>query len=482
LKQIFVVLLLFFAAKIASQSCLQHDQSIFNNPLQYLDCKSHRIYPVTLSEKQVRSIIVPACSDEHAQCLMAATYRNLQEQDFDKIIIMCPADSIFFQGIALPLRDLDYCPESLRIACQDLEKLSQYQHFHYYQLPFCCNCSMRQQLKFIEFYCKNTQIIPVIVGEVCDQDVSTIALILADCITDRTLIVFSASIAEYTNCVHTCPIDTSKICSIFDQDASKIQVLQSGPCILPEDLFDDKACRSIFSIYLHLLGLPKFQNVESLCVGYATSCTHAEKMEDVATFGAFILQDGLSGGYKNKIGHYEQLQLLQCARKGLCELFCPPARRLPCMISYEMLQPSGIFASLYRMSDHGPILQGCMGKIQGKLPLHTMAYQMSSQAAYRDVRFYPLRHNDLESTIISLSVIRDVKKIKTYDEIGEFEGLVLQYDDKKAISLPFATAKVPWDHELVLADLSRQLSLHDATWKKPRARIFRFHSIVFQEE
>ena len=479
LKKIFVVLLLFFVVKVMSQMCLQPHTLSFPL-LQHLDGKHHDTCPVPISKNQVRCIIVPSSDDHHAQCLMAATYKSLQEQEFDTIIVMCGADSVMFHGVALPIFDIDFCPEKLQLSYAALEKLSKNEHFHYYQLPFCCNCAMSQQLKCITLYLKNTKIIPIIIGKISQQDASDIALVLAHCATHQTLIIMSANVGKYQHCVHNCPIDVSKICAVYDQDACRIQAVQSGTFEHPMHLFDDQDT-SVFAVFFELLRLSQFENIESLCVGYTTSSCGYYSMEDVSTYGAFILQDGLFG-YKNRIGLYEQSQLLQCARVGLRELFNAPVRRLPCMISYEMLQPSGVFASLYRMSDHGPALQGCMGKVQAKIPLYKMTYQMSQQAACRDVRFYPLRHKDVDNTIISLSVVRDFKKIGSYNEICHADGLMLQYDDKKAIFLPEPCLADSWSCESALIDLSRKIGKHDFTWRKPRAKIFKFSTIVFQEE
>jgi AMMECR1 domain-containing protein len=175
--------------------------------------------------------------------------------------------------------------------------------------------------------------------------------------------------------------------------------------------------------------------------------------------------------------------LLQYARTGLDGVFECPVQRSPFMISYEMLQPHGVFSSLYVMSDHGTILRGCMGDVRSKLPLYKMAYQMTKQAACKDLRFYPLRQKELGNTILSLSVITDLKDIgHQYSEIKELDGLMLQYDDRVALSLPSEVSIHGWSYQSVLTNLSKQVSSRGTLWKKPRAKLFTFQSLVFQEE
>jgi uncharacterized protein (TIGR00296 family)/AmmeMemoRadiSam system protein B len=465
-------------------SCAQHNQLTFTHPLQYVDCKSHRTYPVTTPTDQIRIIVVPYGQDEEAQCLMAATYRILQGQVFDKIIVICSADLALFHGVALPcMIDENSLTQGLSIQDDVVEKLSGHRLFHYYQQPFNNNFSMQLQFVFLDFYLKNSvEVVPLMIGQLSRDDACEVAVLLASCCTPQTLIVVSADIACHQHCFHDCPLDQSKICKVYDQDACRIQAIQSRSLEQHVDLFDDGYNSSIFTVLFELLQLSHFQKLESDFVGYSTSsCNHAKNMEAVQSYGAFIFQSSQSD-YKNHIGSYEQLQLLKYARAGLHSLFEVPVCRLPCMISYEMSQPHGVFASLYTMSDHGIVLRGCMGKVQSKIPLHDMMYQMTKQAACNDIRFYPLQQKDLGNTIISLSVITNFTSIQQCSEIHESDGVMLQYDDKEAVALPTKAPVSNWDHEAVLIHLSNQMGSHAFLWKKPRAKIFTFHSVVFQEE
>ncbi len=466
-------------------SCLRHNKLPFTHPLQHLDCKGHRTYPVSLSKKQVRIIVVPHSVDEHSQCLAAATYQVLQKQTFDTIILISQDDCVSFHGVALPCMVEDFsCFKRLYVDSVQLKKISKGRLFRYYQAPFSDNQGLQLQCIFLNYYLRNIALIPLIVGQICLDDAAEIAAVVAEYCTDQTLIVLSADIAKHRNCTHDYPLDQSKVCKIYDNDALAIQAMQSGVFSQQVALFQDTCASPVFAILFELLRLSDFKNLESTLVGYTTnSCTTADDMhiEDIKSYAAFIMQYNESG-YKNNIGFYEQSQLLQCARCGLDSLFEVPAYRLPCMISYEMAQSHGIFSSLYTMSDHGTMLRGCMGKMRTKFPLHEMVYQMTAQAACKDFRFSPLRHKEIGSTIISLSVIIDFEKISKVDQIDRFDGVMLQYDDKIAVSLPSTVSIRNWNYESTLMNLSDQMGSHRFVWKKPRAKIFTFRSLIFQEE
>ncbi|MBV8660822.1 MAG: AmmeMemoRadiSam system protein B, partial [Candidatus Dependentiae bacterium] len=335
----------------------------------------------------------------------------------------------------------------------------------------------------LDYYLKDVELVPLVIGQISKNDVCEIAMVIADSCSPQTLIILSADIAYYQNCYQDCPLDQSKICKIYDQDTCKIQAIQSNALQQQAALFNDPYKSSIFALLFELLQVPSFTNLQSYFVGYGSSYSHVDKknIEDIQTYASFVFEHS-HDCYKNILGLYEQSQLLHHARIGLTTVFEVPVCREPYMISYEMAQQRGVFASLYMMSDHGIFLQGCIGRIESKLPLCQLVYQMAKEAAYNDLRFYPLRYQDLGSTIISLSVVKDVKNISKISEIQEFDGIMLQFNGKTAISLPVTTPKDSWDYKSILINLSQQIGACDFLWKKPQAKIFTFHSLMFQEE
>ena len=87
LKKILLFLPFFLIFQMQAYFCPLHNHFAFTHALQSIDCKSHRLYPVAKPDNQVCMVVVPAGHDEQAQCLIAATYRVLEETgpDHDKI-------------------------------------------------------------------------------------------------------------------------------------------------------------------------------------------------------------------------------------------------------------------------------------------------------------------------------------------------------------------------------------------------------------
>lgn len=473
-------------AQLGGTVCSLHNQTTFAHELEYLDCKGHRTYPVVWKKENPSIIVVPASKSQQAQCLIAATYCAVQDSNIDTVILLCQGDEHQFYGVALPL-DLQNKKNfyNLLVAFDHVEKFSEHRLFHYYQAPFTHNESILLQSKFLDFYMKKVKIIPLVVGSISQEDASAVADMIILESSLKTLVVISGDIGSYENLVHDNPCDISKNCKVYDRDASFIQMVQSIG-FQENNEVKYEMVSSAFTILFALLRKPYYKNLVSYFVGYVTSCSCPIAMELVESYGAFIFQKTDQQGYKNYIGCYEQLQLLQAARLELHNFFGQKSLRLPCMRSYEMLQPHGVFASLYLMTDHSLILRGSMGKVTTKFSLFNMVGQMTQQAAYKDDRFYALRHEEVHETIISLSIVNDLKEVKNFEFIEETQGVMLQYNGQQAVSLPLKfSTNLPvqiWNYESVLTKLSWQIKLHSCLWKKPRAKVFTFRPQLFQEE
>ncbi len=464
-------------------ACGLHAQTV--EEFQYIDRKGCSSYPVRWEKNTARILVVPQGQSHQAQFLMAATYQVLKDTDIDTIVLVCQGDEDSFYGVALPLDCESLCSEKLSIDTDFIAKLSEHRLFYYYQVPFSHNLSVPFQCKFLEFYGQDIKIVPLIIGSISKADAFEMAIVIASCCGCNSLIVLSVDIGLHENVVYHCPCDQSKICTVYDQDGFLIQAIQSIGLqkieVQENILSGDLERSSVFGLLFELLQISYFKNLSSYFVGYTTSNSDNKAMESVESYGAFVFQENETG-YKNHIGFYEQSQLLQHARTELHNFFELNEQRLPSMMSYEMMQPHGVYASLYGMSDHGVTLRGCMGKVESRLSLMQMVSQMTQLAAYKDIRFYPLRQKELVGTIISLSLIHDLEKIDNYEDIREFDGLMLQYDDKDVVSLPLKISTPNWNYESALNKLSEQISLHSCLWKKPRAKVFTFHPQVFQEE
>jgi len=182
------------------------------------------------------------------------------------------------------------------------------------------------------------------------------------------------------------------------------------------------------------------------------------------------------------ISLYEQSELLYCARNGLYDFFNITHLRKPCIISSAMQQPHGIFVSLYMMSDHGIVLRGTAGKALSSSPAFESIRELTMEAAYKDNRFRPLRYQDIDSTIINISMLTNVKKINSCEIINEYHGVMLYYQNIVALTFPSSLPVENWSYESILNNLSMQVSNNCQLWKSEKLEICTFKPLCFQED
>ena len=271
--------------------------------------------------------------------------------------------------------------------------------------------------------------------------------------------------------------------SIDRINAQIIQAIQGIACGAKDVCADCLFEKNALILLLKILEQSKFSNVQSSLVGYATSFDSANisKQAPLESYAAFMYQQSDQTGYKNNIGSYEQSQLIHIAQASLLSVFEPVVLKQPYMISYEMMQPHGAFVSLYAMTDHGTLLRGCMGLVQSTVPLHFLIADMVQHAACDDHRYYSLTHQEVKSTLISISIVTNLQQIFNHADIRHTDGVWFRYDDKSAISLPSTAPIHNWNYAEMLTDLCFQVGVNLFAWRQPQAKVFMFQSLTFQE-
>lgn len=442
---------------------------------QELDRVSCCMYPVAIPQDQIKLLIVPYSYDVQSQYLVAATYRMLAQHSIDKIIFVGTPWMNDFHGVAISC-DKFACSVNF---CDLASLLQSSSLFHLYQVPFYNNSDVQSHLELLQFYVPHCPVVSCMVGDVSCGDIANIAQKLTQSCTDTTLIILSCDFMEYKNCTQDCPCDQSKVCKIYDQDAKLVQNIQSHEycrcCTTP--------C-SLDNLLQHFLSVSSFGCIEPSCfVGYTTSCLYCDGIEDVTSYGSFIFQPlKIEHFWHHRLSYYEQRQLLQSARNGLMDLFDMNQYRQPSMISYYMQQPSGIFVSLYNMTNHGSLLFGSMGVIETDRSSYSMAYQMAQQAASVKTRLHPFLQKDLNNTIISISMVCDMCDDVDCQDIKINDGVILRYQQKKAIYLPSLYSYSTMDYYAVLNHLSQEIAGTDDLWIDSCACISRFVPHCFQED
>jgi len=463
--------------------CSDDELHLLLTKISDLDRLSCQKYPVSWIQNSISIIVAPCSAHPQSKCLAVAAYRELISDQIDNVIIVTQSECQMFHGIALPLHNNDMNLFGVfQINNAHVEQLSDHQLFHYNQLAHQLTSNFKMHLECMEYYLNSSvKITPILVGSISDKNAIEIAKQISLLCNDRTLIIIATNITQSNkssgSCASSCVTCTS---TVYDKDAHLIRLLQGIPA---GDNSMNRNClaeHNPFIVLLKLLDLPLFANIESYFVGY--DIFRDRYNDETESYASFIYQqrDQDQQGYKNYIGSYEQSQLIHIAERALRSLFEPIVFKVPVMMSYEMMQPYGVFVSLYSMSDHGTQLRGCMGQMQTDMKLYQMVAEMTKQAASDDGRFYKLTHQECKSSLISISLVTQLHEVMNHSDLKCSDGIWFHYNETSIISLPSLVPVSLWNYQDVLTNLCFKADTSLSDWNESKSKIYAFQTAIFK--
>lgn len=132
-------------------------------------------------------------------------------------------------------------------------------------------------------------------------------------------------------------------------------------------------------------------------------------------------------------------------------------------------------------------LRGCIGSLEAHQPLVKDVADNAFAAAFRDPRFAPLASFELGDIHIEISVLTPLQEISftsqqdLLDQIEPFEdGLVIEDGHHCGTFLPLVWKQLP-DKRTFLSHLKQKAGLPAGYWSDS-LRVYRYHSVVFEEQ
>ncbi len=186
-----------------------------------------------------------------------------------------------------------------------------------------------------------------------------------------------------------------------------------------------------------------------------------------------------STGMDEQLSDAEKQQLLAIARDTIVEYV--RHRRVPKVEvdSKRLKMQRGAFVTIKR---HGS-LRGCIGRFSPvSEPLYKIVQQMAVAAATQDPRFPPMSLSETSDMDIEISVLSDLSKIDSIDEIEVgVHGLEIEQGPFRGVLLPQVATENGWDKITFLEQTCRKAGLPKDAYKKG-ATIYVFSAQVFGEK
>jgi AmmeMemoRadiSam system protein A len=142
----------------------------------------------------------------------------------------------------------------------------------------------------------------------------------------------------------------------------------------------------------------------------------------------------------------------------------------------DLMVVRGVFVSLY-IEDQ---LRGCLGHINGNMPLYHEVQDVAPKSAFEDTRFEPVTISALDKLKIEVSVISPIERIYSPQQVKVGEhGLVLKNGEKSSLFLPHVPLLNNWNLATYVEELCKKATLSTDILDDPKTELYRFTAEIF---
>lgn len=172
--------------------------------------------------------------------------------------------------------------------------------------------------------------------------------------------------------------------------------------------------------------------------------------------------------------------LLKAARQSIQAVFGDAAEPA---LDYEKFPKLKIKSGAFVTLTIDKNLRGCIGYIFAENTIFETVCEAAVQAAFRDPRFLPLSHSEVDLISIEVSVLSVPEKIKSYDEIqiGK-HGVILNHFGRRGLLLPQVATENNFNRERFLSAVCEKAGFEPYLWQKQILNIEVFTAEIFSEE
>jgi uncharacterized protein len=127
-------------------------------------------------------------------------------------------------------------------------------------------------------------------------------------------------------------------------------------------------------------------------------------------------------------------------------------------------------------------LRGCIGYIQGILPLRETIEEMAHAAAFRDPRFTPLSVQEFKDIDIEISVLSPIESVVSLEEIvvGR-DGIIARKGSRQGLLLPQVATEYGWTREEFISHTCMKAGLQPDAWRDGSVSFEKFSATIFGE-
>jgi MEMO1 family protein len=428
---------------------------------------------------KVLGLVVPHAGYQFSAATAAVGYKQVAGQAVDLVVVIAPSHHDDFQGVSIYPGDAYETPlGQMPIDKEAAKKLAAVdKNIHLAEYGHRAEHAVEVQLPFVQILFPQAKLLPMVVGPGWDWRLcETVGKAIADVVKQKKVLIIASTDLyhgyTYRDCV-----------AISGATVEAMARLQ------PEAL-----CSGFLSGQYQACGAPAvvMMQVAAKLLGAtdAKQLAQTNSNDVTGTKGGYVVGYGAVAVYTGKTNTSDrkrfeplpldvQKYLLKSARQTLVDSFKGQQSKSNDSVSKLLDEKRGVFVTLTQDGR----LRGCIGHHESDVPLCQLVPQIAKAAAFEDPRFPSLSADELDRTLIKISVyLTNVYRINSLDEfkMGE-DGIILRKGGYGATYLPEVPLEAGWktvDEEMV--SLCQKAGLPANAWKSG-AEFWVYRTQVFDE-
>ncbi len=175
---------------------------------------------------------------------------------------------------------------------------------------------------------------------------------------------------------------------------------------------------------------------------------------------------------------HERRFLLDLARHTLVTHFQGLERPEPDPPAGPLTEARGAFVTLTTLDGS---LRGCIGHVEGVMPLWRSVRDNALAAALHDPRFPPVTAPELSGLHLEVSALSVLERVDPSAVIPGRHGVMVERGLHRGLLLPQVAVEHGWDRVTLLDHTCRKAGLPAGCWHTPDTTVLAFTAEVFGE-
>lgn len=116
-------------------------------------------------------------------------------------------------------------------------------------------------------------------------------------------------------------------------------------------------------------------------------------------------------------------------------------------------------------------LRGCLGHVEGDLPVAAATAMMAEAVTSEDPRFDPVRPGELDGMDVEVSVLSPLRPVASDEVVPGRDGLMLRRGSRAGLLLPQVASEFHMDRLAFLEALCQKALLPAGAWRDPACEL-----------